>query len=91
MGGPPGATSRLCIKGIPAHLDNKRFREHFAEVAEVTDARVCTGPDGRSRCFGFIGFRTEKDAKRALRHFSNTFIDTSKISIEFARPMGTRP
>ena len=35
MGGPPGATSRLCVKGIPPHLDNKRFREHFSEVAEV--------------------------------------------------------
>ena len=22
---------------------------------QVTDARVCTGPEGRSRCFGFIG------------------------------------
>lgn len=35
MGGPQGATSRLCVKGLPAHLDNKRFREHFSSIAEV--------------------------------------------------------
>ena len=33
-------------------------------------------------------FRTEKDAKKALKHFNNTFVDTSKIVIEFARPVG---
>jgi RNA recognition motif-containing protein len=46
--------------------------------------------DGRSRLFGFVGYRTEKEAKAAMNFFNNTFIDTSKISIEMARPVRTR-
>lgn len=76
------------MKGLPKHLNNERLRKHFEEVAEVTDARVCTTSDGRSRNFGFIGFRTEKDAQKCLKHFDGTFIDTSKIICEIARPKG---
>ncbi|KAF9343276.1 hypothetical protein BGX34_006974, partial [Mortierella sp. NVP85] len=43
---------------------------------------------GNSRRFGFIGYRTEKDAKTALAHFNNTFIDTSKIIVEKAKEIG---
>lgn len=80
--------TRLCVKGLPKHLNNERLRKHFEDVAEVTDARVCTTSDGRSRNFGFIGFRTEKDAQKCLKHFDGTFIDTSKIICEIARPKG---
>ena len=80
--------TRLCVKGLPKHLSNDRLRKHFEHVAEVTDARVCTTSDGKSRLFGFVGFRTEKDAMKCLKHFNNTFIDTSKIMCEIARPKG---
>lgn len=80
--------TRLCIKGLPKHLTNERLRQHFQDVAEVTDARVCTTSDGQSRNFGFIGFRTEKDAQKCLKYFNDTFIDTSKIICEIARPKG---
>ena len=32
-------------------------------------------------------YRTEKDANKAKKHFNNTFIDTSKIAIEMAKPV----
>ena len=80
--------TRLCVKGLPKHLTNDRLRKHFEDVAEVTDARVCTTSSGESRLFGFVGFRTEKDAQKCLKYFNNTFIDTSKILCEIARPKG---
>ena len=80
--------TRLCVKGLPKHLTNERLRKHFEGVAEVTDARVCTTSDGKSRNFGFIGFRTEKDAQKCLKHFDSTYIDTSQITCEIARPKG---
>jgi multiple RNA-binding domain-containing protein 1 len=56
--------TRVCVKGLPKHLTNERLRKHFEDMAEVTDARVCTRSDGASRNFGFVGFRTEKDAQK---------------------------
>jgi RNA recognition motif-containing protein len=55
------------------------FLQLFIQIAHHSD--------GRSRLFGFIGFRTEKEAKAAMNFFNNTFIDTSKISVEMARPV----
>lgn len=81
-------TSRLCVKNIPKHMKEDRLRQHFGQRGEVTDVKIMKTADGRSRLFGFIGFRTEKEAKAAMNFFNNTFIDTSKISVEMARPVG---
>ena len=44
--------------------------------------------DGTFRRFGYIGYKTEKEAKSAAKYFNNTFLDTSKIAVELARPIG---
>mgnify|MGYP001028709780 FL=1 len=38
--------------------------------------------------FGFVGFSSAKEAKDALNYFNGTFLDTSKIAVELARPVG---
>ncbi|KAF9349882.1 hypothetical protein BGX26_011887 [Mortierella sp. AD094] len=80
--------SRLIIKNLPKHLSDERFREHFSSIGEVTDAKLMKSSFGNSRRFGFIGYKSEKDAKAALAHFNNTFIDTSKIIVEKAKEIG---
>jgi len=44
--------------------------------------------DGISRLFGFIGYRSAEEATEAQRYFNNTFIDTSKIIVDFAFTYG---
>ncbi|KAI1298109.1 hypothetical protein EDD11_006881 [Mortierella claussenii] len=82
------ALSRLIIKNLPKHLSDERFREHFSSIGEVTDAKLMKSSFGNSRRFGFIGYKTDKEAKAALAHFNNTFIDTSKIIVEKAKEIG---
>jgi multiple RNA-binding domain-containing protein 1 len=41
--------------------------------------------DGKSRNFGYIGYKTLKEAKEALRYFDRTFIDTSRIIVKQAK------
>ena len=33
----------------------------------------------------FVGFKTTADAVKALEYFHNTFIDTSRVQVEYAR------
>ena len=82
---PAPPSSRLCVKNIPKHLTLERLREHFAERGEVTDAKIMKTSDGKSRQMAFVGYKTEEDATKALEYFNNTFVDTSKISVEYAR------
>lgn len=37
-----------------------------------------------SRHIGFIGFKTEEEAKEAQTFFDNSFLDTSKLRVEMA-------
>ncbi|KAA8495392.1 Multiple RNA-binding domain-containing protein 1 [Porphyridium purpureum] len=76
------ATSRIVVKGLPKHADEKRLREVFGQVGPVTDAKVIHNKEGRSRQFGFVGFKNEHDALKALKRFHNTFLDTSRIVVE---------
>ncbi|CAG8486980.1 1639_t:CDS:10, partial [Paraglomus occultum] len=74
-------------KGLPNDLTDAKFREHFAAKGEITDAKIIRTPDGKSRRFGFIGYRTEQQAKDALKYFNNTYVYTSKIIVQFAIPV----
>lgn len=77
-------SSRLVVKNIGGHVTEKRLREHFAQKGHVTDARIMF--KGLSnRHFGFVGFRSEQEAAEALSYFHNTFLDTNKITVEFAK------
>ncbi|KAI8921384.1 hypothetical protein DFJ77DRAFT_161675 [Powellomyces hirtus] len=80
--------SRLIVKNLPKHYTIERLKEHFGEKGEVTDAKLVKTPDGTFRRFGYVGYKTDKDAKAALKYFNNTFIDTSRIQVEFAKAIG---
>jgi len=80
--------SRLIVKGLPKHMTEARLRDEFSEAGEVTDVKVMKTADGRSRQFGFVGFRREEDARNARRLLNQTFLDTSRLTVDFARPVG---
>lgn len=44
--------------------------------------------DGRLRGFAFIGFTSNRDAKEAVKYFDRTFLDTSRLQVELAKPVG---
>ncbi|KAI8973452.1 hypothetical protein BDF20DRAFT_977834 [Mycotypha africana] len=76
--------SRIIVKNLPKFLTEEKFREHFAKKGEVTDVKLMKTAKGTSRRFGFIGYKTEQAAEAAIQYFNNTFISTSKITVEKA-------
>lgn len=78
-------TSRLIVKNIPKHITEDRLKQHFASKGIVTDAKVMKKGD-KSRLFCFIGYKTEAEAAAAKKFFHNTFLDTSRIVVDFAKP-----
>lgn len=81
--------SRLIVKNLPGYLDDEKLKSHFAKRSGsvITDVKVLRRPDGTSRRFGFVGFSSENDAEDALRYFDKTYIDTSRISVAFAKAL----
>ncbi|KAL2474679.1 nucleotide binding [Abeliophyllum distichum] len=80
--------SRICVKNLPRYVSEDRLREFFSQKGEVTDAKLMRTKDGKSRQFGFVGYRTEQEAEEAINYFNESFMDTCKIFCEIARKVG---
>ncbi|XP_034026101.1 probable RNA-binding protein 19 [Thalassophryne amazonica] len=80
--------SRLIVKNLPNGMKEDRFRTMFAAFGTVTDSSLKFTKDGRFRKFGFVGFKLEKEAKRALSHFNKSFVDTSRVTVEMCKAFG---
>ncbi|XP_070255718.1 probable RNA-binding protein 19 [Myotis yumanensis] len=85
--------SRLIVKNLPNGMKEERFRQLFAAFGTLTDCSLKFTKDGKFRKFGFIGFKSEEEAQRALNHFNKSFVDTSRITVEFCKSFGdpTKP
>ncbi|XP_060049020.1 probable RNA-binding protein 19 isoform X2 [Erinaceus europaeus] len=85
--------SRLIVKNLPNGMKEERFRQLFSAFGTLTDCSLKFTKDGKFRKFGFIGFRSEAEAQNALSHFHKSFIDTSRITVEFCKSFGdpTKP
>ncbi|XP_012519017.1 PREDICTED: probable RNA-binding protein 19 isoform X2 [Propithecus coquereli] len=85
--------SRLIVKNLPNGMKEERFRQLFAAFGTLTDCTLKFTKDGKFRKFGFIGFKSEEEAQTALNHFNRSFIDTSRITVEFCKSFGdpTKP
>ncbi|KAG8215451.1 hypothetical protein J3R82DRAFT_9067 [Butyriboletus roseoflavus] len=77
--------SRLIVKNLPLNLTQERLRKHFerrdAPPGTITDIKIAHKPDGTSRRFAFVGFKTDKEAAAARDWFDRTFIDSARLSV----------
>uniref|UniRef100_A0A8C5E0M0 RRM domain-containing protein n=1 Tax=Gouania willdenowi TaxID=441366 RepID=A0A8C5E0M0_GOUWI len=69
-------------------MKEDRFKSMFAAFGTITDCSLKFTEDGKFRKFGFVGFKTEEDADKALRHFHRSFVDTSRVTVEMCKAFG---
>jgi multiple RNA-binding domain-containing protein 1 len=74
--------SRLIVKGLGKTTTEAKLKEVFETKGTVTDVKVIKTKDGRSRRFAFIGFKSEEAAAAAKAYFNNSFIGTTRISVQ---------
>ncbi|KAH6757462.1 nucleotide/nucleic acid binding protein [Perilla frutescens var. hirtella] len=80
--------SRICVKNLPRYVSEDRLREFFSQKGEITDVKLMRKKDGTSRQFAFVGYRTVQEADEAIKYFTNSFMDTCKLTCEIARKVG---
>lgn len=62
-------------------MKEERFKSIFAAFGTVTDCSLKFTKDGKFRKFGFVGFRSEEEANRALAQLNKSFVDTSRVTV----------
>lgn len=91
--GSESVSSRLIVKNLPLYYTQDKLRSHFAlKFADaITDVKLVTTPDGHSRRFGYIGFRSDHHAAAARAYYDQTFIDTARLQVDYAKPVCLGP
>ncbi|XP_035911634.1 probable RNA-binding protein 19 [Anopheles stephensi] len=79
--------SRIIVKNIPNGFEETKLRNHFSTCGIITDVQLKYTPEGKFRNFGYIGFQTDEQAEKAIKHFDNSFIRTSKIAVSACVPL----
>ncbi|XP_064024576.1 probable RNA-binding protein 19 isoform X2 [Pogoniulus pusillus] len=77
-----------CCSCSITQLKEDRFGKLFGAFGTLTDCCLKFTKDGKFRKFGFVGYKSEDEAQRALSHFNKSFIDTSRITVELCKPFG---
>jgi len=80
--------SRIIIKGIPKEITEEQLKKHLSLKGEITDIKIMRKPNGESRKFAFVGFKSEEQAINSINYFNNTYIKTCKIQLEEAKVQG---
>ncbi|XP_050311762.1 probable RNA-binding protein 19 [Anthonomus grandis grandis] len=80
--------SRLIVKNLPKTVTEDKLRELFCNYGTITDVQLKYTKEGTFRRFSFVGYQNEEDADKAVQNLNNTFINTSKISVEKCALLG---
>ncbi|KAJ5086017.1 Nucleotide-binding alpha-beta plait [Penicillium argentinense] len=78
--------TRVFVSGLPPSCSNDQLRNHFAGRFQVTDAHVLP-----KRRMGFVGFKSHDAAQEAVKYFNRTYMKMSKITVDIARPIDSKP
>lgn len=76
--------SRLIVKNLPKKVTEAQLRQKFSEFGTLTDIKLVNKQNTQRR-FCFIGFKSGSEAKSALEYLNNTYFQTCKIQIEYAK------
>lgn len=71
-------------------MTEDKLKEHFSKKGNITDVQLKYTKEGVFRRFCFIGYKTEEEAQNAVDYFNQTYIDTSKISVELCAKLGKK-
>ncbi|XP_066520410.1 probable RNA-binding protein 19 [Hoplias malabaricus] len=80
--------SRIIVKNLPNGMKEDRFHKMFAAFGTLTDCGLKYTKNGKFRKFGFVGFKSEEDAQKALNHYNKSFVDTSRVTVELCTDLG---
>lgn len=75
----------MIVKNLPHGADDQKLRQHFSAKHPVTDVKLMKTRDGKSRRFGFVGFKNETDAEDAVKYFNDSYMGSSKILVQVAK------
>jgi len=81
-------SKRIYAGNLPWSVTKDRFEELFSPFGEIEDAIVIANKyTGRSRGFGFVTYKNDADAEKAIKEMEGKEVEGRKLVVKEARPL----
>lgn len=78
---------KLYVGNLPFAVDDEKLRELFSSYGEIEEANVIINKfNNRSKGFGFVTFKDEADAKKAIAEMNEKEVEGRQIKVNEAKP-----
>jgi RNA recognition motif-containing protein len=79
---------KVYVGNLPFTVDNDKLSELFSEFGEIEEATVIMNKfSGRSKGFGFVTFKDDESAKKAISEMNDKEVEGRKLKVNEAKPM----
>ncbi len=79
---------RIYVGNLPWSITKIRLEELFSSFGEIEDALVISDKyTGRSRGFGFITFKKDGDAEKAIKEMNEKGVEGRNLVVKEAKPL----
>ena len=83
---------KIYVGGLPYPTTETELTDLFVQHGNVDSAKIITDKyTGRSRGFGFVEMPSEEEGKAAIAALNGTQLDGRTLTVNQARPQGSRP
>ena len=80
-------SKRIYVGNLPWSVDKAGFDELFSPFGEIEEALVIANKyTGRSRGFGFVTYKNDADADKAMEEMNEKEVEGRRIVVKIARP-----
>ena len=81
-------SKRIYVGNLPWSITKARLEELFSSFGEMEDALVIANKyTGKSRGFGFVTFKSDADADKAIKEMDKKEMEGRKIIVKEALPL----
>jgi len=78
---------KVYVGNLPFTVDDDKLKELFSSYGEIEEATVIKNNfSGRSKGFGFVTFKEEESAKKAISEMNEKEIEGRKLNVNEAKP-----
>ena len=79
---------KVYVGNLPYSVDSEKLKEMFGAHGEIEEATVIQDKfSGRSKGFGFVTFKDEASAKKAIAELNDKEIEGRPLKVNEAKPM----
>jgi len=79
---------KVYVGNLPFSVDDEKLKELFDTFGEIEEVSVIKDKfSGRSKGFGFITFKEDGDAKKAISEMNDKEIEGRKLKVNEAKPI----